>query len=192
MTVRLTSGGGERGEVRAPRSLAAVSEEHETGRRRLGERLFGAPATTSSSPQAGPQSAARDQAAAAPPREVSRSLRWAALVVAVEALGALAGAGATVWFAVTGQVSSAKNAAGLVAVAVVGAALLGACAWGLWRVSSWARGPVVAFQLLLALLGYAAAFEYGARPVGIPLLVLAAAELYFLATPESRLAYLRR
>jgi hypothetical protein len=51
---------------------------------------------------------------------------------------------------------------------------------------------VVATQLLLALLGYTAAFEYGAPPVGIPFLVLAAAELYFLATPESRLAYLRR
>jgi len=188
MTVRLTSGGGDRGEVRAPRSLAAVSEERGAGRRRLGERLFGAPATPSTSQPAHPQATAQERAPAAPPR----SLRWAALVVALEALGALAGAGATVWFAVTGEVSSTKNAAGIVAVAVVGAALLGACAWGLWRVSSWARGPVVAFQLLLALLGYTAAFEYGARPVGIPLLVLAAVELYFLATPESRLAYFRR
>jgi hypothetical protein len=191
MTVRLTSGGGERGEVRAPRSLAAVSEERGAGRRRLGERLFGAPAAPSSPPPAGPQAAAQDRAVA-PPREAPRSLRWAALVVVLEALGALAGAGATVWFAVTGEVSSTKNATGIVAVAVVGALLLGACAWGLWRVSPWARGPVVAIQLLLALLGYTAAFEYGAPPVGIPLLVLAAAELYFLATPESRLAYLRR
>ena len=187
MTVRLTSGAGERGEVREPRSLAAVSEERGAGRRRLGERLFGAPATPSAPPQAATQ-----ERVVTPPREAPRSLRWAALVVALEALGALAGAGATVWFAVTGEVSSTKNATGIVAVAVVGAALLGACAWGLWRVASWARGPVVAFQLLLALLGYTAAFEYGARPVGIPLLVLAAAELYFLATPESRLAYFRR
>ena len=191
MTVRLTSGGGERGEVRAPRSLAAVSEERGAGRRRLAERLFGAPATRSASQPARPQATVQDRAAV-PPREAPRSLRWAALVVALEALGALAGAGATVWFAVTGQVSSTKNAAGIVAVAIVGALLLGACAWGLWRVASWARGPVVAFQLLLALLGYTAAFEYGARPVGIPLLVLAAVELYFLATPESRLAYFRR
>jgi len=121
-----------------------------------------------------------------------RSLRWAALVVALEALGALAGAVATAWFAVTGQVSSTKNAMGIVAVAVVGALLLAFCARGLWRVAAWARGPVVAFQLILALLGYTAAFQYGAPPVGIPMLVLAAAELYFLATPESRLAYLRR
>jgi hypothetical protein len=113
-------------------------------------------------------------------------------VVALEALGSLAGAVATVWFAVTGQVASTKNAVGIVAVAVVGAVLLAACARGLYRVSSWARGPVVAVQLMLALLGYAAAFEYGARPIGIPLLVLAAAELYFLATPEARLAYFRR
>jgi hypothetical protein len=113
-------------------------------------------------------------------------------VVGVEALGAVAGAVATVWFAATGQVSSTKNAIGIAAVALVGAVLLAGCARGLWRVSSWARGPVVAFQLLLALIGYTAAFEYGAPQVGVPLLVLAAAELYLLATPEARLAYFRR
>ena len=167
-----------------PRSLAAVGEDSRAGRRRLAERLFGAPATPTTSPS--------PAQAEAPAPQAPRSLRWAALVVAVEGLGALAGAVATVWFAVTGQVSSTKNAVGIVAVAVVGALLLAACARGLWRVASWARGPVVAFQLLLALTGYTAAFEYGAPPVGIPLLVLAAAELYFLATPESRLAYYRR
>jgi hypothetical protein len=173
-----------------PRSLAAVSEESGAGRRRLAERLFGAPATPTTTQPARPPGDAQEPAAA-PAQEAPRSLRWAAFVVALEALGALAGAAATAWFAVTGQVSSTKNAAGIVAVAVVGALLLAACARGLWRVASWARGPVVAFQLLLALLGYTAAFQYGAPPVGIPLLVLAAAELYFLATPESRLAYFR-
>jgi hypothetical protein len=179
------------GKLRAPRSLAAVSEDSGAGRRRLAERLFGAPAAPTAPQPARPRSDAQDRAAA-PVHEAPRSLRWAALVVALEALGALAGAAATVWFAVTGQVSSTKNAVGIAVVAVVGALLLALCARGLWRVASWARGPAVAFQLLLALLGYTAAFQYGAPPVGIPLLVLAAAELYFLATPESRLAYLRR
>jgi hypothetical protein len=166
-----------------------VSEDSGAGRRRLAERLFGAPATPTTPQPSRPQVEARDRAAAP---AAPRSLRWAALVVALEALGALAGAAATVWFAVTGQVSSTKNAMGIVAVAVVGAVLLAACARGLWRAASWARGPVVAFQLILALIGYTAAFQYGAPPVGIPLLVLAAAELYFLATPEARLAYFRR
>jgi hypothetical protein len=177
--------------VQVPRSLAAVSEDSGAGRRRLAERLFGAPAAPTTPQRARPQAEAQDRGAA-PVEPAPRSLRWAALVVALEALGALAGAGATAWFALTGQVSSTKNAMGIVAVAVVGALLLAFCARGLWRVAAWARGPVVAFQLLLALLGYTAAFQYGAPPVGIPMLVLAAAELYFLATPESRLAYLRR
>lgn len=163
-----------------------MGNETGAGRRRLGERLLGAPATPP------PQPTVPRAEAPEPSRRAPRSLRLAALVVALEALGALAGAVATVWFAATGQVASTKNAVGIVAVAVVGAALLAVCARGLYRVSSWARGPVVAVQLMLALLGYAAAFEYGARPIGIPLLVLAAAELYFLATPEARLAYLRR
>jgi hypothetical protein len=157
-----------------------VSEQKGTGRRRVGERLLGAPAAPSE-PRA-PRSRT----------EAPRSLRGAAAVVALEAVGAVAGAAATVWFAVTGQVSSTKNAVGIVAVALVGAVLLAVCARGLWRVSSWARGPVVAFQLLLALIGYTAAFEYEAPQVGVPLLVLAAAELYLLATPEARLAYFRR
>jgi hypothetical protein len=178
-------------EAPVPRSLAAVSDDSGTGRRRLGERLFGAPATQSA-PRPAQQPAQVQETTAAPARgQAPRSLRWAALVVVVEALGALAGAAATAWFAVTGQVSSTKNAVGIVAVALVGAVLLALCARGLWRVASWARGPVVVFQLLLGLIGYSAAFQYGAPPVGIPLLVLAAAELYFLATPEARLAYFR-
>jgi hypothetical protein len=167
-------------EVRPPRSLAPVSEQPGTGRRRVGERLFGAPAAPS---------APRPQR---PRTEAPRSLRWAAGVVGLEALGTVAGAAATLWFAATGQVSSTKNAIGIVAVALIGAVLLTVCARGLWRVASWARGPVVAFQLLLALIGYTAAFQYGAPQVGVPVLVLAAVELYLLATPESRLAYYRR
>jgi hypothetical protein len=51
---------------------------------------------------------------------------------------------------------------------------------------------VVALQLLLALLGYTAAFTAQAPQVGVPMLAAAAVELYLLATPESRLAYADR
>ena len=58
------------------------------------------------------------------------------------------------------------------------------------RTLRWAA--VVVLQLLLAALAYTTAFEAGQPAVGIPVLVLVALELYLLATPESRLAYLER
>jgi hypothetical protein len=73
-----------------------------------------------------------------------------------------------------------------------GAAVLGAAAVGLSRVASWARGPVIVLQLILAALGYTTAFEAERPLIGVPVLVLVAAVLYLLATPESRLAYLER
>jgi hypothetical protein len=46
--------------------------------------------------------------------------------------------------------------------------------------------------LLLAALAYTAAFDARQPAVGLPVLVLVAVELYLLATPESRLAYVER
>jgi len=70
--------------------------------------------------------------------------------------------------------------------------VLGAAAVGLWRVAGWARGPVIVLQLLLAALAYTTAFEADQPAIGLPVLLLVAAELYLLATPEARLAYLER
>jgi hypothetical protein len=120
------------------------------------------------------------------------SLRRAALVVAVEAvlLGALA-AGLLV-LTVVGEPDSVGRALAEVVLVGAGAALLAAGAVGLRRVSPWSRAPVVVLQIFLGLLGYTTAFE-AARPViGLPVLVLVAATLYLLATPESRLAFLER
>jgi hypothetical protein len=157
-----------------------VSEHDGARPRRRAERLLGAPVAAEE---------------ARPPRErpdAPRSVRVAAVVVAVQALAAAAAGVATLWYLATGTVSSTKNAVGIVVLAVLGALLLAACARGLWRVSVWSRGPVVVVELILGLLGYTAAFQYGAPQVGIPLLVLAAVELYLLATPEARLAFSRR
>jgi len=73
-----------------------------------------------------------------------------------------------------------------------GAALLAACARGRWRLASWSRGPVVAAQLLLGLVGFTAAFSCQHAEVGIPMLLPVAVVLYLLATPEARLAFFRR
>ena len=148
--------------------------------RRRAERLFGAPALPST-PR--PQQVRPD---------APRSLRWAALVVGVEAAAIAAGALALLWLTLTGTADSVGRALAEVAIVGVGAAVLAAAAVGLWRVAAWARGPVIVLQLLLAALAYTTAFEAEQPLIGVPVLVLVAVVLYLLATPEARLAYLER
>ncbi|OMQ15041.1 hypothetical protein A7K94_0212210, partial [Modestobacter sp. VKM Ac-2676] len=93
---------------------------------------------------------------------------------------------------VTGEPSSVGRALAGVVYVGLGAGLLAAAAVGLWRVSGWSRGPVIVLQLLLAVIGYTAAFQADQPLLGVPLLALVALELYLLATPEARLAFLDR
>ena len=119
-------------------------------------------------------------------------MRRAALVAALEAAALAAVA---LWLLVLTFTSTPDSVGRALAEVVwVGffAVLLGAAATGLWRLSPWSRGPVVVLQLLLGLFGYHSAFEWGGEWVGIPVLVLVATELYLLATPEARLAFLER
>jgi hypothetical protein len=149
-------------------------------RRSLADRVLGATA---------------EPVAPKPPKEpaepAARSVRWAALVVAVEAFVILVVAGYLAVRTAAGDAESNRGAWGLVVFALLGAALLAACARGLWRLASWSRGPVVAVQLLLGALGLTAAFSYEHPEVGIPMLVPVAVVLYLLATPEARLAFFR-
>jgi hypothetical protein len=148
--------------------------------RRRAERLFGA---------------AAEQSAPRPARvrpEAPRSLRWAAIVVAVEAAAIGAGALVLLYLTLTGSADSLSRALAEVVAVGAGAAVLGVAAAGLWRVAGWARGPVIVLQLLLAALAYTTAFEAEQPLIGVPVLVLVAAELYLLATPEARLAYLEQ
>ena len=127
-----------------------------------------------------------------PRTEAPRTLRWAAIVVGVEAAALAVGALLLLYLVVTSTADSVAAAVGEVVFVAAGAAVLAACAVGLWRVAAWARGPVVVLQLLLAALAYTTAFQAGQPAIGLPVLVLVAVELYLLATPESRLAYLNR
>jgi hypothetical protein len=114
------------------------------------------------------------------------------VVVGVEAAAIGAGALFLLYLVLTSTADSMSRALAEVVVIGAGAAVLAAAAVGLWRVATWARGPVVVLQLLLAALAYTTAFEAGQPAIGLPVLVLVATELYLLATPESRLAYLER
>ncbi|RBY81953.1 hypothetical protein DQ238_04775 [Geodermatophilus sp. TF02-6] len=138
---------------------------------------------------------AAEPAAPRPARErppAPAAVRRAALVVAVEAAAL---AGVALWLLYLTVASTPDSVGRAVAeVVYVGffAALLGAAAVGLRRVSAWARGPVVVLQLLLGLFGYSSAFQAGRPLIGVPVLVLVALTLYLLLTPEARLAFLRR
>ncbi|WP_245160897.1 hypothetical protein [Blastococcus sp. CT_GayMR16] len=148
--------------------------------RRRSDRLLGAAAASS---------AARVERSRP---EAPRTLRWAAVVVAVEAAAIGVGAVLLLYLVVTSAADSMSRAIAEVVVVGAGSALLATAAVGLWRVAGWARGPVIVLQLLLAALAYTTAFEAGRPAIGLPVLVLVAAELYLLATPEARLAYLDR
>ena len=139
--------------------------------------------------------AAAEPSAPPPPRarvDAPRALRWAAVVVGIEAGAAALGAVVLLYLTLTSSAASLSRALAEVIIAAAGAAVLATAAVGLRRVAGWARGPVIALQLLLAALAYTTAFEAGRPLIGLPVLVLVAAELYLLATPEARLAYLER
>ncbi len=120
------------------------------------------------------------------------AVRRAAVVVAVEAAAAALLALVLLYFTLTGSPDSVGRALAEVVYVGMAGVLLGAGAVGLWRVSAWARGPVIVLQLLLAVLGYTAAFQADRPLIGIPVLVAVAVELYLLATPEARLAFFGR
>jgi hypothetical protein len=119
-------------------------------------------------------------------------VRRAALVVVVEAAAAAVLALALLYLTLTSSPDSVGRALAEVVYVGMAAVLLAAGAVGLWRVSGWARGPVVVLQLLLGVLGYTAAFQAGRPLIGVPVLAAVVVTLYLLATPESRLAFYRR
>jgi hypothetical protein len=114
------------------------------------------------------------------------------VVVGIEAAAIGAVALAWLWLTLTSTPDSTARALAEVVILVLVAAGLAAAAAGLRRVASWARGPVIAAQIFFALSGFVAAFEAERPLIGVPILALAATELYLLATPEARLAYLER
>jgi hypothetical protein len=157
-----------------------VTDEDGSRRPSRAERLLGGAAQPSARP------------ARAPRRDAPAAGVRAALVVAVEAVLLVGTALVVLWLTLTSDPDSVGRAlAEVVYVGLFGAALA-AGAVGLRRVSAWARGPVVALQILLGLFGYSTAFPGGRPLLGIPLIVLAVAELYLLFTPQARVAFLER
>jgi hypothetical protein len=154
------------------------SERPQAPRRRA-DRLFGAAAEDS-----GPRPERRRP-------EVPGSLRWAALLVGLEAAAVGVLAVVWLWLILTSEPRMLAAAIGEVVVIAVVAVGLGATAVGLSRVAGWARGATVAAQIFFGLSGFVAVFEAERLLIGVPILAVVAGVLYLLATPESRLAYFR-
>jgi hypothetical protein len=154
-----------------------LSREPDDGRRSRGSWLLGEPAAPTA------------PRAARPTAEVPPALRRAALAVGVEALLLTGVAVVLLVLTLADDASSVGRAVAEVVYFGLAAAALAAGARGLWRRSSWARGPVIVLQILLGLFAYQAAFTYQRPLIGLPVLVLVVATLYLLATPEARLAY---
>ena len=116
---------------------------------------------------------------------VPPALRRAGLLVVAEAVAlALLGLG----YAVSGLVGSPDDRLATVLLglmAVVGGALLVPVGRALGRARGWAVSPTVVVQLFVVVVAVGL-FQGGVLPVAVPLLVVAGAELYLLATPESR------
>jgi hypothetical protein len=149
-------------------------------RRRVLDRLFGAAAApTAPRPER-------------PRTEAPGALLWAAVVVGVQAAAVGVGAVVWLWLTLTSTPESYARAIAEVVILALVAVGLGAAARGLARVAGWARGPVIAAQIFFGLSGFVTAFEAGRPLLGLPVLLLVAAVLYLLATPEARLAYLDR
>jgi hypothetical protein len=124
--------------------------------------------------------------------EVPSSVRWAAVVVGLEAALIAAGAVVLLYLTITSTPDSLARAIAEIVFVALGAVLLGAAAVGLARLSAWARGPVVVLQILLGLLAFTTAFQAQRPAVGLPVLALVATVLYLLATPAARLAFARQ
>jgi hypothetical protein len=166
-----------------PRNLASVTDQDgvppQSPRRRT-DRLFGA---------------AAEDAAPRPARvrpETPGSLRWAAVIVGVEAVATGVFALVWLWLTLTSNPESLARALAEVVIIALVAVGLAVAARGLARVAGWARGPVVAAQIFLGLSGFVATFEAERPLIGVPILVVVGAELYLLAAPGSRLAYVER
>jgi hypothetical protein len=185
MAARLTTTGPNFGEGRqaGPRNLAVVTDQpsdQPQAPRRRADRLFGAAAAPS-----GPR----------PERvrpEVPPSLRWAAVLVGIEAAAVGVLAVVWLWLIVTSEPRMLAAAIGEVVVLALVAVGLGATAVGLSRAAGWARGATVAAQIFFGLSGFVATFEADRPLIGVPILAVVAGVLYLLATPEARLSYFRQ
>ncbi len=112
------------------------------------------------------------------------ALSWAVRLIAVEAVAAGMGAGYLVYEDVTVTANDQTAAILITGYAVALAAVLVGLAHALSRRRPWARGPVVALQLMLLPVGYYLTAG-GTAWLGVPVALLGLVVAGLLVTPSS-------
>jgi hypothetical protein len=88
----------------------------------------------------------------------------------------------------TGSPDSIGRALLAAAITLLGAAVLGACARGIYHHRPVARTPVVVLELLALPVGYSLGFQAGRIGYGGPIVASALVVLYLVFTPPARAA----
>jgi hypothetical protein len=118
---------------------------------------------------------------------VPATLRWAVVLLGVQAVGLVALVALLVYADVRSTSNSVGSAAGLTVFAVLIAALFGLFVWALSGRRAWARGPAIVLELLLLPIGYSL-ITSGLAVLGIPVLLLAGTTAALLLAPSTRAA----
>jgi hypothetical protein len=117
---------------------------------------------------------------------VPSQVRWAAIVVAVEALALVGAAGVLISKTITGHPDNPWRAIFGAALALLGALVLALGARALMRLRSSVRTPIVVLQILALPVSYSLGFQAGRIGYGGPIMVAAVVVLYLLFTPPAR------
>ena len=118
--------------------------------------------------------------------EVPSQVRWAAIVVVLEALALVGAAGVLISKTITGHPDNPWRAIFGAALALAGALVLALGARALMRLSTAVRTPIVVLQILALPVSYSLAFQAGRVGYGGPIMVAAVVVLYLLFTPPAR------
>jgi hypothetical protein len=112
-------------------------------------------------------------------------LRWAIIMFALDTVGVWLYVGFLVYADLTQKANDSRGALLVTVYFGVYAMAFAGIAWALARRRSWARGPAIVLQLLLAAIGYYM-IQGGVALVGVPVLLLAVIGAALLLAPASR------
>ena len=122
----------------------------------------------------------------APPDQVSRELRIAAVVVLVQAAALAVLAAVLTVKALTGHPHNRGGALAMAGFALLGGVVLGLCGRGLRRGLRSSVSPVVVLEVPAAAVGFSLGIQAGRPAYGLPILLSALAVLVLLFSPGGR------
>jgi hypothetical protein len=122
----------------------------------------------------------------APPDEVSRELRIAAVLVLVQAASLAVLAVVLAVKALTGHPHNLGGALGIAGFALLGVVILGLCGRGLQRGLRTSVSPVIVIEVPAAAVGFSLGIQAGRPGYGLPILLSALAVLALLFSPGAR------